>query len=102
MTDMVRRGPVRPGPSGASTVRRRPARPGTPGTAQPGMTRHCPDCGRDQPFEQLHPLPGPCPDSADGYCPEWSCTTCGAALLIGFIPFLCETARFTEARGRVA
>jgi hypothetical protein len=66
------------------------------------MIRHCPDCGSDQPFEQYHPQPAHCPDSADGYCPEWSCMACGAALLIGFLPYVCETAGITELHGRVA
>ena len=48
------------------------------------VVRHCPDCGWDRPFEQHHDQPGACPDSPDGDdCPEWSCTACGAALLIG-------------------
>jgi len=47
------------------------------------VTRQCPDCGWDSPFEQHHDLPGQCPDAPDGECPEWSCTACGAALLIG-------------------
>jgi hypothetical protein len=47
------------------------------------MTRYCPDCGRDRLFEQHHTAAGSCPDSADGCCPEWLCTDCGAALLIG-------------------
>jgi hypothetical protein len=66
------------------------------------MIRHCPDCGSDQPFEQHHAEPARCPDSADGYCPEWSCTACGAALLVGFIPFIYESGGVTELHGRVA
>ena len=62
----------------------------------------CPDCGADQPFEQQHTQPAGCPDSADGYCPEWSCTACGAALLIGFLPFVYQAAGITELHGRVA
>ena len=46
------------------------------------VTRHCPDCGWDRPFEQHHDQ-GQCPDDSGGECPEWSCTACGAALLIG-------------------
>ena len=50
------------------------------------LFRHCPDCGGDRLFELLHELPGGCSDSPDGDCPEWSCTACGAALLIGVVP----------------
>jgi len=48
------------------------------------MVRLCPDCGSDRLFEQHHPEASGCPDSPDGQCPEWSCTACGAALLIDF------------------
>jgi hypothetical protein len=48
--------------------------------------RNCPGCGDDQPFEQIHEIPGECPDSPDGECPEWACTACGAALIIGLVP----------------
>jgi hypothetical protein len=66
------------------------------------MVRHCPDCGSDRQFEQHHPDQGGCPDSRDGYCPEWSCTACGAGLLIGFIPFLYESAGIADRHVRVA
>lgn len=66
------------------------------------MVRHCPDCGSDQPFEQYHPEDLDCPDSPDGECPEWSCTGCGAALLIGFVPYVYETSRMSAIRDRVA
>jgi hypothetical protein len=52
------------------------------------MIRHCPDCGWDRPFEQQHSGAACCPDSPDGYCPQWSCTSCGTDLVIGFIPFM--------------
>jgi hypothetical protein len=39
----------------------------------------CPECGDVRLFEQPHP--GVCPDTADGECPEWACTCCGAALI---------------------
>ena len=48
------------------------------------MTWHCPDCRRDRLFEQHHDA-GNCPDSADGECPEWACTGCGAALLVSLV-----------------
>jgi hypothetical protein len=63
--------------------------------------RHCPDCGWDRPFEQHHEQPGSCPDSPDGDCPEWSCTACGAALLVG-VSWLGAAAPVARARGRVA
>ena len=68
------------------------------------MIRHCPDCGSDRQFEQLHSSQGgcPCPDSADGYCPGWSCTACGAGLLIGFIPFVYESVGRADQHARVA
>lgn len=50
-------------------------------------SRNCPGCGGDQPFEQIHEIPGECPDSPDGECPEWACTVCGTALIIGFVPY---------------
>jgi predicted RNA-binding Zn-ribbon protein involved in translation (DUF1610 family) len=46
-------------------------------------TRYCPDCGWDRPFEQHHPIEGNCPDSHDGWCSEWSCADCGAAMVVG-------------------
>jgi uncharacterized protein (DUF983 family) len=46
------------------------------------LVRQCPSCGSGRLFEQHHQEASGCPDSADGQCPEWSCTACGAALLI--------------------
>jgi hypothetical protein len=46
-------------------------------------TRYCTGCGTQQPFEQFHAEPGSCPDAPDGDCPEWGCTGCGDALIIG-------------------
>jgi hypothetical protein len=48
----------------------------------PEMTRYCADCGWKRLFEPRHAIVGGCPDSPDGWCPEWMCTGCGAALLI--------------------
>ena len=48
--------------------------------------RECPGCGFEREFERRHPRAGWCPDSADGWCPEWFCTGCGTALLAGVIP----------------
>ena len=40
----------------------------------------CPTCGEDRLFEQP-----PCADghADDGECPEWACTGCGGAFLLG-------------------
>ncbi len=66
------------------------------------IIRHCPDCGLDRSITQHHGLSGRCPDSPDLYCPEWYCVTCGAALLIGDIPVVLNTARMVGLRDRVA
>ncbi len=66
------------------------------------LVRHCPDCGSDRPFEQYHQEDLGCPDSPDGECPEWSCTACGAALFIDFVPYAHETSRMSAIRDRVA
>jgi len=60
--------------------------------------QYCPDCGWDQPFEQHHAVAGTCPDTADGCCGEWSCTECGAALLIGFMSRPAAPARGASRR----
>lgn len=44
---------------------------------------NCPECGGDQPFEQIHP--GECPDIDSGECPEWLCVACGAAVIMGTV-----------------
>jgi hypothetical protein len=46
----------------------------------------CPDCGGDQPFEQVHAVAGECPDVPGGECPEWACQDCGAAVIMGILP----------------
>ena len=43
---------------------------------------NCPDCGADEPFEQVHA--GVCPDVV-GECPEWACALCGAGVIMGSI-----------------
>ncbi len=48
--------------------------------------RECPGCSSEREFVRRHPESGCCPDSADGWCPEWFCTGCGTALLAGVIP----------------
>ncbi len=58
------------------------ARPGPHGSYQYASDQHCPDCGRNRFFAQHHDAAGWCPDTADRYCPEWYCLSCGAALLI--------------------
>jgi hypothetical protein len=65
------------------------------------MVRYCRDCAKDRPFEQHH-RPGRCPDAPDGDCPEWSCTACEAALLIGVVPLGVPAALPALARRRVA
>lgn len=42
------------------------------------ISRHCPICGEERRFEQP-----PCVDDHGADCPEWACTECGAAMLIG-------------------
>jgi len=66
------------------------------------MFRLCTECGADQLFEQDHGQPGSCPDSADGDCPEWSCTECGSALLASIVPYRAEAGILPGIRGRVA
>jgi hypothetical protein len=62
------------------------------------MFQPCADCGGERLFEQRHDVPGSCPDSPGGICPEWSCTECGSALLAAVPPLLNEPA----VAGRVA
>ncbi len=38
----------------------------------------CCNCARRTEFEQP-----PCPDGHDSECPEWYCTECGAATILG-------------------
>ncbi|MCM3925536.1 hypothetical protein ND748_28190, partial [Frankia sp. AiPs1] len=38
----------------------------------------CAECGDERPFEQP-----PCADGHGSDCPEWACTECGVALLVG-------------------
>jgi hypothetical protein len=47
------------------------------------LTRYCTGCSAERQFEQFHVEPGSCPDAPDGDCPEWGCTACGDALIIG-------------------
>ena len=45
------------------------------------QTLPCPTCGEDTDFEQPTCIDG---HTADGRaCPEWACTDCGTALVIG-------------------
>ena len=62
-----------------------------------GDLRDCPGCGSERPFILRHPEPGGCPDSADGWCPEWFCTACGTALLAGLLPFSRDLTRVSES-----
>jgi hypothetical protein len=47
------------------------------------LSRHCAGCNEEQLFEQFHAEPASCPDVPDGDCPEWACTVCGDAVIIG-------------------
>jgi hypothetical protein len=64
--------------------------------------RQCPECGGERLFEQYHELPGTCPDSPHGECPEWSCSVCGAALLTYFPAGRAESAVLPAPVRRVA
>jgi hypothetical protein len=66
------------------------------------IIRHCPDCGWDHPFAQLHAAPGCCPDTADGCCPDWFCLVCGAGVIMGGLPATFKAARAIGIRDRVA
>ena len=46
-------------------------------------TRYCTGCNDERLFEQIHAGPAICTDTPDGECPEWGCSVCGDALLIG-------------------
>ena len=50
------------------------------------IVRDCPCCGSPREFSQIHLGSGRCPDSRDGCCPEWFCTACGTAVLVGLTP----------------
>jgi hypothetical protein len=47
---------------------------------------NCPDCGGDQPLEQIHAVAGECPDAPGEECPEWGCPSCGAAFILATAP----------------
>ncbi len=47
------------------------------------LSSHCAGCNEERLFEQFHAAPASCPDVPDGDCPEWGCTGCGDALIIG-------------------
>lgn len=50
------------------------------------IVRDCPFCGSAREFSQIHIGPSGCPDSRDGSCPEWFCTACDTAVLVGVAP----------------
>jgi len=66
------------------------------------MFRPCQDCGGERLFEQPHELPGSCPDSPDGRCPEWFCTECGTAVITLAPPPAAWPATLPAEAGRVA
>jgi hypothetical protein len=47
------------------------------------LSRYCAGCDEDRLFGQFHEDPVGCPDVPDGDCPEWACSVCGDALIIG-------------------
>lgn len=47
-------------------------------------TEQCPTCGDEREFVQPPCIDGHTADGAE--CPEWACTDCGTALLIGALP----------------
>ena len=60
--------------------------------------RHCTGCSEDRVFEQFHADPASCPDGLDGDCPEWGCTGCGGALIVGLpVPGHASRDRTTRA-----
>jgi hypothetical protein len=63
------------------------------------LTRYCTGCGEERPFDQMHAEPGSCPDVAQGDCPEWGCTACGDAVLIGLVT---RTRHETDGASRAA
>ena len=65
------------------------------------IVRHCQDCDWDRPFELIHDRPAHARTPPTGL-PEWSCTACGAGLLIGAPWFAPEPVHLAELRGRVA
>jgi hypothetical protein len=66
------------------------------------MTRHCRECGADQPFDQPHDRDGNCPDVPDGSCPEWACTGCGAAIIAGLPDLMADASGLRGWPCRVA
>jgi hypothetical protein len=66
------------------------------------MFRSCQDCGGERLFEQPHATPGRCPDAPDGICPEWSCTQCGAALIVLVLSQPSRAPALADVAGRVA
>ena len=66
------------------------------------MFRHCPQCSSEQRFAQNHAEPVPCPDAADGICPEWWCDECGTVLLMGGTPVGRGGITMAGPRSRVA
>ena len=47
-------------------------------------TEYCPVCAEGREFVQPPCVDGHTEDGGD--CPEWACTDCGTALLIGALP----------------
>jgi hypothetical protein len=64
--------------------------------------RQCSECGGERMFTQHHDIPGSCPDSPDGECPEWFCTGCDSAVLVGLDLYRAEPKLISGMPARVA
>ena len=58
---------------------------------------NCPGCGGEEPFEQVH-ADAWCPD-AEGECPEWVCSACGAGVFMGTMTIGTPTQAVGQAAG---
>ena len=47
------------------------------------LSMYCAECSGERLFEQFHAEPASCPDAPDGDCPEWGCSSCGGAFIVG-------------------
>ena len=64
--------------------------------------RQCTECGGERMFTQHHDIPGSCPDSPHGECPEWFCIGCGGAVLVDFVLYRAEPKLISGMPRRVA
>jgi hypothetical protein len=63
---------------------------------------YCPDCRETVTLAQVHPDPGGCFDAAGGFCPEWFCIACGAAIVLSTAPGPRQPPGAAELTGRAA